>query len=195
MAYAECEKMYSNSSPSMSLALPRNHRLTEKGPEAPAPVAHTSSQAVPSQAMHRALCGQEDCLHCRPQPATPVAGIVAKPLVSRGKLPRCLRTRALMRCTSKQTFQAEPQRAALAAAVAGELQTDEKAPNAPAPAAHLCSACVHLVQGQHVTFYTFLWQQYVQRCALRLPPQSGCAERIRIACSLQLLQSVQVRRC
>ena len=121
VAYAECEKMYSNSSPSMSLALPRNHRLTEKGPEAPAPVAHTSSQAVPSQAMHRALCGQEDCLHCRPQPAAPVAGIVAKPLVSRGKLPRCLRTRALLRCTSKQTFHAEPQRAALAAAVAGEL--------------------------------------------------------------------------
>lgn len=63
VAYAECEKMYSKSSPSMSLALPRNHRLTEKGPEAPAPAARTSSQAVPSQAMQKALCGQEDGLH------------------------------------------------------------------------------------------------------------------------------------
>jgi len=36
VAYAESEKMYSNSSPLSSLPLPRNHRLTENLPPAPA---------------------------------------------------------------------------------------------------------------------------------------------------------------
>ena len=39
VAYAECEKMYSNSSPLMSLPLPRNHRLTVNGPSVPSRVA------------------------------------------------------------------------------------------------------------------------------------------------------------